>query len=125
MCVDKEKKIVTSPAYMYTSPIHIVHESIDNMIQEVLDLASIVCSDNCTMGIVFSICELLVYRRCDLQSVVDDISLFPPVPYCEYSASCVMIRHGERDERRMLSQIWGVCLGHGCSSFVYREVCER
>ena len=82
--MDKEKKIVTSPAYMYTSPIHVVHESIDNMIKEVLELASSVCSDNWSMGAVLSICELLIYRRCNLSSVVDDISLFPPVPYCGY-----------------------------------------
>lgn len=84
MCVDKEKKIVTSPAYMYTSPIHVVHESIDNMVKEVLELASFVCSDNCFMGAALSICELLIYRRCNLLNVVDDISLFPPVPYCGY-----------------------------------------
>jgi hypothetical protein len=88
-------KIATTPAYMYTSPIHVVHEGIDKMVQEVLDMASFVCSDNCIMGVAFSICELLIYRRCDLSSVVDDISLYPPVPYCEIFISCMMIRYGK------------------------------
>ena len=43
-------KIATTPAYMYTSPIHVVHEGIDKMVQEVLDMASFVCSDNCIMS---------------------------------------------------------------------------
>ena len=88
-------KIATTPAYMYTSPIHVVHEGIDKMVQEVLDMASFVCSDNCIMEVAFSICELLIYRRCDLSSVVDDISLYPPVPYCENFISCMMIRYGK------------------------------
>ena len=37
--MDKEKKIVTSPAYMYTSPIHVVRDSVDNMVKSVLDMA--------------------------------------------------------------------------------------
>ena len=88
-------KIATTPAYMYTSQIHVVHEGIDKMVQEVLDMASFVCSDKCIMGVAFSICELLIYRRCDLSSVVDDISLYPPVPYCANSISCMMIRYGK------------------------------
>ena len=31
---------------------------------------------------VLSICELLIYRKCDCLAVVDDIALYPPFPFC-------------------------------------------
>ena len=34
------------------------------------------------MGLVFSVCELLIYRKCDCLTVVDDMALYPPFPYC-------------------------------------------
>ncbi|KAK8829516.1 hypothetical protein WA577_007080 [Blastocystis sp. JDR] len=38
VCVDKENRIVTTPAYMHNSPIHVVRDGIDNMIEELLKL---------------------------------------------------------------------------------------
>ena len=38
VCIDKEMKIVTSHAYMHNSPIHIVRDSVDNMIKALLEL---------------------------------------------------------------------------------------
>ena len=38
VCVDKEMKIVSSPAYMRKQPIHVVHDSIDNMIKELFEM---------------------------------------------------------------------------------------
>ncbi|KAK8801511.1 hypothetical protein JH06_1539 [Blastocystis sp. subtype 4] len=38
VCID-ETKIVTTPAYMYTSPIHIVRDGVDSMIEQVLKMA--------------------------------------------------------------------------------------
>ena len=34
------------------------------------------------MGLVLSICELLIYRKCDCLAVVDDMALYPPVSCC-------------------------------------------
>lgn len=38
VCVDKEMKIVSTPAYMRNSPIHVVHDGIDNMIKALFEL---------------------------------------------------------------------------------------
>ena len=40
VCID-ETKIVTTPAYMYTSPIHIVRDGVDSMIEQVLKMAQL------------------------------------------------------------------------------------
>lgn len=38
MCVDKDLKIVSSPAYMHSGPIYEIHDSVQNMVKAVLDL---------------------------------------------------------------------------------------
>ena len=38
VCVDKEMKVVSSPAYMRNGPIHVIHDSIDNMIKALFEM---------------------------------------------------------------------------------------
>lgn len=39
ICVDAENRVVTTPAYMRNSPIHVVRDGINKMVEEVLKMA--------------------------------------------------------------------------------------
>ena len=43
VCIDRENQIVTTPAYMHNSPIHVVREGIDHMVEEMLKLFKWFC----------------------------------------------------------------------------------
>ena len=43
VCIDRENQIVTTPAYMHNSPIHVVREGIDHMVEEMLKLLKWFC----------------------------------------------------------------------------------
>lgn len=38
VCVDAENRVVTTPAYMRNSPIHVVRDGINKMVEEVLKM---------------------------------------------------------------------------------------
>lgn len=50
MCVDAENRVVSTPAYMRNSPIHVVRDGINNMIGELLKMLQCsVCYKHLTM----------------------------------------------------------------------------
>ena len=56
-----------------------------------------------------SICELIIYRGCNLQAVVDDLSLFPPGSYCRSFWSILPLDNLQY-EKETLTAKYGVFL---------------